>query len=180
MCQKKEEKSCCHAVNNKKKLSSVTTRKLLQYKPLLIIVLFTLVLSYIHAYNSISFMYGLMGYFFLFLSMFKFFNLNEFVKGFETYDIISKRFKLYGFLYPFIELALGIAYLTNYNLMVVNIITLMIMIISGFGVVKSVLSGQKIKCACLGSTLNVPLGIVSIVENFSMGAMAAYMLYRYA
>ncbi len=160
-------------------LISVAVRKLLEYKPLLIIVIFALILSYIHAYNSSSFMYGLMGYFFLFLAMFKFFNLKEFVRGFETYDIISKRFKLYGFLYPFIEFALGIAYLTEYHLMIVNIVTLIVMIVSGFGVVKSILSGQKIKCACLGSTLNVPLGIVSIVENFSMAAMAAYMLYRY-
>ncbi|MGL4539735.1 MAG: MauE/DoxX family redox-associated membrane protein [Candidatus Rhabdochlamydia sp.] len=158
---------------------SVAIRKLLEYKPLLIIVIFALILSYIYAYNSSSFMYGLMGYFFLFLAMFKFFNLKEFVRGFETYDIISKRFKLYGFLYPFIEFSLGIAYLTEYHLMIVNIVTLIVMIVSGFGVVKSVLSGQKIKCACLGSTLNVPLGIVSIVENFSMAAMAAYMLYRY-
>jgi hypothetical protein len=164
---------------DKKFLNSVAIRKLLEYKPLLIIVIFALILSYIHAYNSRSFMYGLMGYFFLFLAMFKFFNLNEFVRGFETYDIITKRFKLYGFLYPFIEFALGIAYLTDYNLMVVNIVTLIVMIISGFGVVKSVVSGQKIKCACLGSALNVPLGIVSIVENFSMAIMATYMLYRY-
>lgn len=164
---------------DKKFLNSVAIRKLLEYKPLLIIVIFALILCYIHAYNSRSFMYGLMGYFFLFLAMFKLFNLNEFVRGFETYDIITKRFKLYGFLYPFIEFALGIAYLTDYNLMVVNIVTLIVMIISGFGVVKSVVSGQKIKCACLGSALNVPLGIVSIVENFSMATMAAYMLYRY-
>lgn len=164
---------------DKNSLISVAISKLVQYKPLLIIVLFSLVLSYIHAYNSSSFMYGLMGYFFLFLAMFKFFNLNEFARGFETYDVINKRCKLYGFLYPFIEFALGIAYLTEYHLMVVNIVTLIIMIISGFGVIKSVLSGQKIQCACLGSALNVPLGIVSIIENFSMGAMAAYMLYRY-
>src|SRR5579862_2420729 len=117
-----------HNEDGKDKNFLISSRKLLQYNPLLIIVIFALVLSYIHAYNSSSFMYGFMGYFFLFLAMFKFFNLKEFVKGFETYDIISKRFKLYGFLYPFIEFALGIAYLSDYNLRVANIVTLIVMI----------------------------------------------------
>ncbi|XVN42196.1 MAG: hypothetical protein RCG15_05870 [Candidatus Rickettsia vulgarisii] len=51
------------------------------------------------------------------------------------------------------------------------------MTISGFGVLRSVLSGQKIKCACLGTALNVPLGVISIIENFGMGIMAVYMFY---
>ena len=48
---------------------------------------------------------------------------------------------------------------------------------SGVGVLKSILSGQKIKCACLGTVLNVPLSTVSVLENFGMGAMAAYKLF---
>ena len=55
---------------DKKFLNSVAIRKLLEYKPLLIIVIFALILCYIHAYNSRSFMYGLMGYFFLFLAIY--------------------------------------------------------------------------------------------------------------
>ena len=41
------------------------------------------------------------------------------------------------------------------------------------------MSGQKIKCACLGTVLNVPLSAVSILENFVMAAMAAYQLYYF-
>jgi hypothetical protein len=50
------------------------------------------------------------------------------------------------------------------------------MAISGAGVIKSILSGQKLKCACLGTSLNVPLSMVSVIENVGMGAMAAYQL----
>jgi hypothetical protein len=38
------------------------------------------------------------------------------------------------------------------------------------------LKGQKVKCACLGTTLNVELGAISVLENLGMGAMAAYEL----
>jgi hypothetical protein len=51
-----------------------------------------------------------------------------------------------------------------------------VMALSGAGVLNSVLSGQKLKCACLGTVLNVSLSTVSLLENFGMGAMAAYNL----
>ncbi len=120
-------------------------------------------------------MYSFMGYFFTFLSLFKFFNLKEFVEGFATYDLITKRFRVYGYAYPFIEFFLGAAYLSNHNLFLINWVTVVVMTVNGMGVLKSILSGQKIKCACLGTVLTVPLSTVSILENFGMSAMALLM-----
>ncbi|NRA73833.1 MAG: hypothetical protein HRU36_03725 [Rickettsiales bacterium] len=151
------------------------------YKPLIIIVIFCLLLSIAQTnpFNTQIFMYYIMGYFFVFFSLFKFFDLKGFVEGFATYDIITKHFRIYGYIYPFIEFTLGTAYLSQINLLIVNWITLIVMLISGIGVSKSVLSGQKIKCACLGTVLNVPLSTVSILENFVMATMAAYQLYYF-
>ena len=87
------------------------------------------------------------------------------------------RIRGYGYSYPFIEFSLGAAYLLQYNIVLLNLITLIVMLVSGAGVLKSILSGQKIKCACLGTVLNVPLSTVSVLENFGMGAMAAYKLF---
>jgi len=142
------------------------------YQPLIIILTFCVVLSFSHGHFMTSFM----GYFFLFLSLFKFFDLKGFVEGFSTYDLITKRFRVYGYAYPFIELFLGLAYLAKFELHYINCITLVVMTVSGIGVLKSVLAGQKLKCACLGTMLNVPLSTVSILENFGMSAMAAYSL----
>jgi hypothetical protein len=118
-----------------------------------------------------------MGYFFIFLSLFKFFDLKGFVDGFATYDLVTKKFRLYGYIYPFIEFFLGLAYFTKPDLFLLNLVTVVVMMVSGIGVLQSVLSGQKIKCACLGTVLNVPLSTVSILENFGMGAMAAFLLF---
>ena len=122
------------------------------------------------------YMYSFMGYFFIFLSLFKFFDLEELVEGFSTYDLISRRFRVYGYAYPFIEFLLGAAYLSKFALLFINWITVLIMAISGFGVLISILSGQKIKCACLGTVLDVPLSTISVLENFGMGAMALLMI----
>ena len=165
--------------NNSKITSSYylekLTQKLLSYKPLIIIIIFCLILPFCHQ-GSENFMYRFMGYFFIFLSMFKFFDLKGFVDGFSSYDLMAKHFKTYGYIYPFIEFFLGISYLLEIWPVLANYLTLIIMIISGIGVIKSIFSGQKIKCACLGTVLNVPLSTVSILENFGMGAMAAYKL----
>lgn len=144
------------------------------YKPLIIVVLFCLIVS---AVQMGPFMYHFMGYFFVLLSMFKLFDLRGFVDGFSTYDFVAKRFKYYAYAYPFIELLLGLSYIGEHNLYVVNLLTAIIMIVSGISIVKEVMSGRKIKCACLGTALNVPLSTVSIIENFTMGLMAIYQLF---
>lgn len=171
-----------HSHNHQDHLHNYTIQKFLDsfntYKPLVITIVFCIILSAIESNNfdAEKLMYNFMGYFFIFLSLFKFFDLNGFVKGFATYDLITARIRWYGYLYPFIEFSLGAAYLMQFNIVVVNIVTLIVMSASGAGVLKSILSGQKIKCACLGAVLNVPLSTVSVLENFGMGAMAAYKL----
>lgn len=147
------------------------------YKPLIIILLFCGFLSALHSDFAVHhFMDSFMGYFFIFLALFKFFDLKGFVDGFSTYDLITKRLRAYGYAYPFIEFCLGIAYLIKFDPFLINWITVVVMTVSGSGVLKSVYSGQKPKCACLGTVLNVPLSTVSVLENFGMGGMAAYQL----
>lgn len=164
-------------------VSQSIKRKWVNYKPLIIIFIFCLVLSatqdHFDGFHSKTVMYPFMGYFFIFLSLFKFFDLKGFVKGFSTYDLITQRLRLYGYVYPFIEFFLGLAYLVKFHPLIINSLTVIIMTISGLGVLKSVLSGQKIKCACLGTILNVPLGTISIFENFGMGVMATYQLIAF-
>jgi len=54
--------------------------------------------------------------------------------------------------------------------------TLVVLGIGTVGVVKSNLSKQRIKCACLGDVFNLPMSTVTIVENVSMLLMAGFML----
>lgn len=174
------KRDATHAIHSNTSIIQAIKEKWLSYKPLIVIFIFCLILSFVQNHFNVHqlelLMYSFMGYFFVFLSMFKFFDLGGFVEGFSTYDLITRRFKLYGHIYPFIEFFLGIAYLTNFYLFLVNWIVLVVMTISGIGVLKGLMSDQKIKCACLGTVLNVPLSTVSVLENFGMGVMAAYKL----
>ena len=151
------------------------------YKPLLIIFAFITGISIITARmgNEIHWMKcmnNFMAGFFLTFSFFKLLDVKAFAETYSMYDIVAKRIKAYGFIYPFIELALGIAFLTGFNPFVTNIATLIVMSISIIGVLQSVLNKQNIQCACLGAVFNLPMSTVTIIEDAMMIAMSGFMI----
>lgn len=83
-----------------------------------------------------------------------------------------------GYLYAFTELTLGLAFLTGFNPLLTNAVTLVVMTISIIGVLQSVLNKRKIKCACLGDVFNLPMSTVTIIEDALMIAMSGVMLIK--
>lgn len=123
-----------------------------------------------------SLMLDFMAGFFLVFSFFKLLDLRGFVDAYQSYDIVARRSRAYGFVYPFIELALGIAYLIRWQPTITNSVTLAIMLIGSVGVLRAVLDKRAIRCACLGTALNLPMTTVTIVEDLGMAGMAAAAL----
>lgn len=150
------------------------------YKPLLLIVAFILGVSLIAAADGQNFTMTAMRYFmagfFIVFSFFKLLDLSGFAKSYAMYDLVAMRWKGYGFVYPFLELLLGVAYLVNFYPLFTNLSTILLLGFGSIGVIKSVLDKSKIKCACLGSVFNLPMSTVTIVEDLTMVAMAALMI----
>jgi copper chaperone CopZ len=156
------------------------------YKPLLLIFAFITGISAITAFHAnifgaehfmgMQFMNHFMAGFFLVFSFFKFLDLKGFAESYAMYDLLAMKVPVYGFIYPFIELALGIAYLINFEPQATNIATIIVMGFSSLGVIQSVLDKKKIRCACLGAVFNLPMSTVTIIEDLLMVAMAAVML----
>src|SRR6187402_1267369 len=117
-------------------------------------------------------MQNFMGVFFLAFSFFKLLDIKGFAESYSTYHIIAKKWLGWGYVYAFIELGLGIAYLLKSNPLVTNLVTLVVMSISIVAVLKSVLNKQKIKCACLGTLFNLPMSTVTVIEDGLMIAMS--------
>lgn len=127
-------------------------------------------------FSAARFMGHFMAGFFLLFSFFKLLNLEGFADGYSTYDIVAARVRVYGYIYPFIELLLGIAYLTGFRPMATNIVTLCIMGISTIGVAQSLLRKTNFQCACLGTIIKLPLSKVTLVEDLLMVAMSLAMI----
>jgi uncharacterized membrane protein (UPF0182 family) len=157
-------------MENLKKFRRFFLQAIHKYLPLLVVFLMALVMAF--ATHSGSLMNGFMGYFLCLLAMFKFFDLPGFTEGFQMYDRIAKRYEFYAYCYPFIELVLGLAFLSHFLPFLTNLVTLGVMIVSSIGIIESLREGLDVRCACLGTVLNVPLSTISVIETLGMSVMA--------
>lgn len=114
--------------------------------------------------------------FFLIFSFFKILNLKGFKDSYAMYDIIARKFPVWGYMYVCIEVLLGIAFLTNFNPVLTNSVTLLVMSVSIVGVLNAVLDKKTIQCACLGAVFKLPMSTVTIIEDGLMIAMSLGML----
>lgn len=151
------------------------------YYPLMLILAFllgTVALVEIHAgaFSWERSMRHFMAGFFLVFAFFKLLDIRGFADSYRMYDVVAKRLPVYGYVYPFIELLLGAAYLVDFRPWLTNAVTLVVMSISAVGVLQSVLAKRKIRCACLGTVFNLPMSTVTLVEDGLMIVMAAAML----
>ena len=114
--------------------------------------------------------------FFIVFSFFKLLDPPGFVSAYRGYDLVARKIPAWGWAYPFVELTLGVAYLLAWMPVVTNAVTLVLMLIGAAGVLKALLDKRAIRCACLGTALNLPMTKVTLVEDLTMAAMAAVML----
>ncbi len=152
------------------------------YVPLIVLVALTLGAAsakqwaYPQPWEWMSWMHDFMGFFLIVFSMFKFFDLDGFAEGFQKYDLLAKRALPYAYLYPFLELALGLGYLSMISPDTVYIATIVLMGFGSLGVFTALAKGLDINCACMGTALYVPLSTVAVVEDLGMVLMAGAML----
>ncbi len=154
--------------------------RLKDFLPLIIIfsliIAFTVLRQWYLGINLANAMYDFMAAFFLVFGFFKVINLAGFAEAYSTYDIIAQRFFAYGYIYPFIEIALGLCYLFRYQLVITNWVTLIVMITSSIGVAIELSKQKEIMCACLGAIFKIPMTYVTLAEDVIMGLMALVML----
>ncbi len=150
---------------------------LLAYYPIFLIAIYIIgvaSLNNVHArgINWQGWMNQFMAGFFLIFSAFKFLDIRGFAEGYASYDLLARRWYTYGFIYPFLELSLGILYLKTWLPVTTQCLTIIIMGFSSVGVINSLLKKQTIQCACLGTILNVPLSSITLVEDLMMVGLA--------
>ena len=152
------------------------------YRPLIILLVYLLgvtgsALFAAGAWDTMLAMRLFMGGFFIAFSFFKMLDLRGFADAYRGYDILARAWPAYGFVYPFIEFGLGLAYLAHISPQMVNIITAAVMAVSLAGVLRAVFSKRAIRCACLGTVFQLPMATVTIIEDGWMLAMAVMMLF---
>jgi hypothetical protein len=123
-----------------------------------------------------------MAVFFITFAAFKFVNIELFAQTYKTYDLVTQKFPAWGYLFPFVEAALGFAYLLSTKNTTLNLLTMLITGVAGYSVWRELqLSKTRRRghfmCACLGNVIRLPLSKVSFMEDAAMFVMAAIMLF---
>jgi len=155
--------------------------KLKQLRPLLLIFAYLIVAAILLNYtdwNTSNFMLDFMGLFYIVFSFFKLLDLKGFPTSFAMYDPLAKRLPVYAWIYPFIELTLGLLFLMRIEVTIALWVTLCILGMNTFGVIQTLLIKKTIRCACLGTALNLPMTEATLVENTVMIGMAMYMVIK--
>jgi copper chaperone CopZ len=157
-----------------------------QYYPLLLIVGFITVVSSLTSFHLRiyemkhfelrMFLHNFMTGFFLVFSFFKLLDVKAFAESFQMYDLLAAKLPIYGKIYPFIELTLGLLCLIHFQEKYVYIADIVIMSFGALGVIQSVVDKRKIKCACLGTVFNLPMSTVTIIENSVMVVIGITLL----
>jgi copper chaperone CopZ len=152
------------------------------YKPILLIFGYISAVTLLvqlknESFNLMEAMRHFMAGFFLVFSFFKLLNIKGFAESYVMYDVLAKAIPAWAYLYAFVELGLGIANVINFNPLITNLTTLVVMTISIIGVLQSVLNKKKIQCACLGAVFNLPMSTVTIIEDALMIVMSGTMVF---
>ncbi len=164
------------------KIEEKQASELKQLFPLFLIfgyIIITSILLNYKPWNINGFMLDFMGLFYIVFSFFKLLDLKGFPESFRMYDPLAKAIPVYGWVYPFIEVVLGLMFLMRIEVTTALIVTLVVLGITTIGVTKALLDKTSIKCACLGTALKLPMTKATFIENSIMIIMAVLMLFRF-
>ena len=121
---------------------------------------------------------GFMGFSLSLLASLKLMDIESFARGFEKYDLITKKIRPYAKIYPFAELAIGLGFLSGVAPIATGITSLFVGVSGGISVFKAVyIDKLDLNCACVGGGSRTPLGIVSFAENAIMAVMGGILLF---
>ncbi|HKO79247.1 MAG TPA: MauE/DoxX family redox-associated membrane protein [Chitinophagaceae bacterium] len=131
-----------------------------------------------YSFSWLQWMTHFMAGFFLVFSFFKLMNLKGFAEGYRSYDVVAKQVPAWGYIYPFVELMLGLAFLTGFQPLGTNIAAFLVMGVSSIGVIQSLVKKTSFQCACLGTIIKLPLSKVTLFEDLLMVTMSGFMIIK--
>lgn len=141
-----------------------------------LIILLSFIRQFANGLDLMVLMMDFMGVFFVVFGLFKLYDLKGFVTGFQTYDTIAQKIPKFGYVYPFIEIGLGVAYLAGFMFFWQNLIAITLALLGLYSAYVALKNKEEIQCVCLGTFFNLPMTYITLLENGVMFVMALFML----
>lgn len=148
--------------------SSETTGKILKELGLILGGLFFITLAYglFHEFHQLNnFIQLYLGFLLIIFGTLKLFNFLEFAESHQRYDLISKHFVLYAYLYPFIEITLGFFILLNKYLFLIYLLLIFIFFLRVLSVLYSIAFSRGVEYAYLEGFFKIRISYMTIIVD---------------
>lgn len=178
-CQCTPTDTMCHCAHDHNSKHTPKTWK--QYRVLVLVIgvvlAFAIIMMVVAGYYQLHYFmqYFMAGYFLAFGAL-QTVSLKKSAKMFQQYDPIAQRFHLYGYVYPLLQIGLGLAYLFWLSPIITNLVAATMLFFTMIGVIRVMEQKREVRCGCLGESMNVSVGWVTLIENAGMFIMALGML----
>lgn len=170
-----------HSTNSAVKIHHAAPTSIWSYWPIAPIYVVAAVVSIytvqFHMYPD--YMSHLMGWVLVFFGVIKLSDVVGFAEGFAKYDPLAKQSIVYGQVYPFLEITLGVLFILQLLILPATLITLFIYSASLYGALQSMMKKETLHCVCLGTYFKLPLSTVTIIEASFMILMCVWMLVMF-
>ena len=144
------------------------------YIPVVAVFSIAALLSLASSFSIMSFV----GFALCLLATSKLMDIPSFLNGFKKYDLLANYIETYGWIYPFLELFVGLGFISLVFLPMISLIAIFIGAVGSVSIIKAVyIDKEDLNCACVGGSSNVHLGFVSLTENLMMLGMGLYVLF---
>ncbi len=110
--------------------------------------------------------------FFLIFSFLKPLDISAFADAYADYHVLARRWRSWGLIYPFVELALDLAYLANWNPLLTNCAKLILIGFSVISVIQAKLRKRSIRHVGFETVFKLPMSTVTIIKDDGIVALA--------
>ena len=159
------------------RISATGQQQLDIYLPFILVIMFVVLVAlaaqiHIGYFDGLALINHLLAGFFIGLSYFKLLDVNAFAEKFSSYDPLARHYPPYGTIYPFIEVFLGLLFVSGQMNALANVLTVVVLTITLAGVQQHLQTSNKSQSASLGTSFSLPLSRITIAENAIMIALA--------
>lgn len=152
----------------------------IEYLKLISIFLFLIIsattMSTLGGVNVLEWLRWFMGGFMLFFGSLKLMGVETFIKVFPLYDLIAKRIRPYKYIYPFLQIFIGMSFFIGSLDFFREAIVVLMSLASLIGITSVVSKRGAVRFSYLGTILRLRFSTVVIIENTVMIVACLLML----
>lgn len=133
-------------------------------------------MSTLHSINALEWIRWFMGGLLIIFGGLKLVGIEVFIKVFPLYDLIAKRISAYRYVYPLLQVFLGMMFIVGASPPVRNTLTVVIGLSGLVGMISVVLKRGAVRLSYLGTILRLRFSTVILIENTLMVFFGIIML----